>query len=180
MGNHDTLCGPAILASQSISGTACERKRSSRRWMSSMLPTPASMPNPSFELELLSVARGRRITALAAWNHSRRCRGKYHRCLHYALGFSPIVGFRTSCIRTSMAWRRTASTASTSTAMAGRVAPPPVGVSKASPPCSRWSGSRNETPFLHVMRENSNAHGLYERTGFRDHQESVVRVVSRC
>ena len=37
---------------------------------------------------------------------------------------------------------------------------------------------RNEIPFLHVMRENASAHGLYERTGFRDHRESVVRVVS--
>ena len=39
---------------------------------------------------------------------------------------------------------------------------------------------RGETPFLHVMRENSSAHGMYERMGFRDYQESVVRVVSPC
>ena len=39
---------------------------------------------------------------------------------------------------------------------------------------------RNETPFLHVMRDNSSAHRLYERMGFRDYRESVVRVVSRC
>ena len=37
---------------------------------------------------------------------------------------------------------------------------------------------RGETPFLHVMRENTGAHGLYERMGFRDYRESVVRVVS--
>lgn len=37
---------------------------------------------------------------------------------------------------------------------------------------------RNEIPFLHVMRENTSAHGLYERMGFRDHRESIVRVVS--
>lgn len=37
---------------------------------------------------------------------------------------------------------------------------------------------RGETPFLHVMRSNSGAHGLYERMGFRDYRESVVRVVS--
>lgn len=39
---------------------------------------------------------------------------------------------------------------------------------------------RNETPFLHVMHDNGNAHELYARTGFGDYQESVVRVVSRC
>jgi ribosomal protein S18 acetylase RimI-like enzyme len=38
---------------------------------------------------------------------------------------------------------------------------------------------RGETPFLHVMRDNESAHGLYLRIGFRDHRESVVRVVSR-
>ncbi|CAG1008904.1 hypothetical protein BURK1_03590 [Burkholderiales bacterium] len=37
---------------------------------------------------------------------------------------------------------------------------------------------RHETPFLHVMRANANARRLYERMGFRDHQESVVRVIS--
>ena len=38
---------------------------------------------------------------------------------------------------------------------------------------------RGETPFLHVMRDNENAHRLYRRMGFRVHQEPVVRVVSR-
>jgi len=37
---------------------------------------------------------------------------------------------------------------------------------------------RGETPFLHVMSANSSAHALYERMGFRDYRESVVRVVS--
>lgn len=36
---------------------------------------------------------------------------------------------------------------------------------------------RGETPFLHVMRNNEVAHGLYRRMGFVDHCESVVRVV---
>jgi ribosomal protein S18 acetylase RimI-like enzyme len=39
---------------------------------------------------------------------------------------------------------------------------------------------RNEIPFLHVMRDNDRAHGFYERMGFRDYRESVIRVVSRC
>ena len=39
---------------------------------------------------------------------------------------------------------------------------------------------RMEVPFLHVMRENSGAHRLYKRMGFRDYRESVVRVVSLC
>jgi ribosomal protein S18 acetylase RimI-like enzyme len=37
---------------------------------------------------------------------------------------------------------------------------------------------RQELPFLHVMRDNSGAHRLYERMGFRVYKESVVRVVS--
>jgi ribosomal protein S18 acetylase RimI-like enzyme len=37
---------------------------------------------------------------------------------------------------------------------------------------------RGETPFLHVMRDNTGARGLYHRMGFRDCRESVVRVVS--
>jgi Predicted acetyltransferase len=39
--------------------------------------------------------------------------------------------------------------------------------------------ARGETPFLHVMRENTAAHAFYERMGFRDWSENVVRVVSR-
>jgi ribosomal protein S18 acetylase RimI-like enzyme len=38
---------------------------------------------------------------------------------------------------------------------------------------------RNETPFLHVMRDNSVARDLYKRMGFRDYRETVVRVTSR-
>lgn len=37
---------------------------------------------------------------------------------------------------------------------------------------------RNETPFLHVMRHNSNAIALYERLGFRIYRESIVRVIA--
>ena len=39
---------------------------------------------------------------------------------------------------------------------------------------------RNEIPFLHVMRDNASAHRLYQRMGFRDYRETVVRVISRC
>jgi GNAT superfamily N-acetyltransferase len=39
---------------------------------------------------------------------------------------------------------------------------------------------RDETPFLHVMRDNETARALYARMGFRDYRESVVRVLSRC
>lgn len=39
---------------------------------------------------------------------------------------------------------------------------------------------RGETPFLHVMSANTGARGLYERMGFRNYKESVVRVVSRA
>ena len=38
---------------------------------------------------------------------------------------------------------------------------------------------RNETPFLHVMRDNAAARAMYQRMGFRDYRESAVRVVSR-
>jgi GNAT superfamily N-acetyltransferase len=39
---------------------------------------------------------------------------------------------------------------------------------------------RGETPFLHVMRDNAGARRLYEAMGFRNYQETVVRVVSRA
>ena len=39
--------------------------------------------------------------------------------------------------------------------------------------------SRNETPFLHVMRDNAAARAMYQRMGFADYRESAVRVVSR-
>jgi GNAT superfamily N-acetyltransferase len=38
---------------------------------------------------------------------------------------------------------------------------------------------RGEIPFLHVMHDNVSAHALYQRMGFQDHHESVVRVISR-
>jgi predicted GNAT family acetyltransferase len=38
---------------------------------------------------------------------------------------------------------------------------------------------RGEIPFLHVMRENTAAHALYARMGFRDHAVTAMRVVSR-
>jgi ribosomal protein S18 acetylase RimI-like enzyme len=38
--------------------------------------------------------------------------------------------------------------------------------------------ARGETPFLHVMRENTGAFRLYEAMGFRVYRESVVRVVA--
>jgi ribosomal protein S18 acetylase RimI-like enzyme len=37
---------------------------------------------------------------------------------------------------------------------------------------------RGETPFLQVMRDNTSAHRLYERMGFRNYLESPVRVIS--
>jgi ribosomal protein S18 acetylase RimI-like enzyme len=40
--------------------------------------------------------------------------------------------------------------------------------------------ARGEAPFLHVMTDNTGAQGLYERMGFRIHDEAVVRVLSRC
>ncbi len=39
---------------------------------------------------------------------------------------------------------------------------------------------RNETPFLHVMRDNAGGRALYERLGFRNYRESAVRVIARC
>ena len=37
---------------------------------------------------------------------------------------------------------------------------------------------RGERPFLHVMRDNLGARRLYERMGFANHRETVVRVVA--
>lgn len=37
---------------------------------------------------------------------------------------------------------------------------------------------RGETPFLHVMCDNTGAHGLYQRMGFRDRGDMVVRVIA--
>jgi GNAT superfamily N-acetyltransferase len=38
---------------------------------------------------------------------------------------------------------------------------------------------RGETPFLHVMRDNEIARRFYEKMGFWNYRESVVRVISR-
>ena len=38
---------------------------------------------------------------------------------------------------------------------------------------------RKETPFLHVMHDNFGARGLYERMGFRNYLEVIVRVIER-
>ena len=40
--------------------------------------------------------------------------------------------------------------------------------------------ARGETPFLHVMCENTTAHALYARMGFADFSRPVVRVIARC
>ena len=37
---------------------------------------------------------------------------------------------------------------------------------------------RNEAPFLHVMQDNTSARRLYERIGFRNYKETVVRVIA--
>jgi GNAT superfamily N-acetyltransferase len=37
---------------------------------------------------------------------------------------------------------------------------------------------RGETPFLHVMSANTGARALYEKMGFRNYRETVVRVIS--
>jgi ribosomal protein S18 acetylase RimI-like enzyme len=38
---------------------------------------------------------------------------------------------------------------------------------------------RGKTPFLHVMGDNTPARALYANMGFRDHLDTVVRVVTR-
>ena len=38
---------------------------------------------------------------------------------------------------------------------------------------------RRKTPFLHVMSHNTTARALYEKLGFRNYRETVVRVVTR-
>jgi ribosomal protein S18 acetylase RimI-like enzyme len=38
---------------------------------------------------------------------------------------------------------------------------------------------RDEIPFLHVMKANAGAQQMYQRMGFRVHQEQLVRVLSR-
>jgi GNAT superfamily N-acetyltransferase len=39
---------------------------------------------------------------------------------------------------------------------------------------------RGETSFLHVMHDNHGARRLYQRMGFRDHLQDVIRVVALC
>ena len=39
---------------------------------------------------------------------------------------------------------------------------------------------RQEIPFLHVMSANAIARRLYEKLGFRNYHETVVRVISPC
>jgi predicted GNAT family acetyltransferase len=43
----------------------------------------------------------------------------------------------------------------------------------------RLEMARGETPFLHVAHDNDHARRIYERMGFRHHQEVRLRVVSR-
>ena len=38
---------------------------------------------------------------------------------------------------------------------------------------------RGKTPFLHVMSHNTPARALYEKLGFRNYCETVVRVVQK-
>ena len=42
----------------------------------------------------------------------------------------------------------------------------------------RLQMQRGEAPFLHVMRDNTGAKRLYQKMGFREYRESVVRVVA--
>ena len=43
----------------------------------------------------------------------------------------------------------------------------------------RLQMQRGQLPFLHVISTNETAHSLYERMGFRDYKETVVRVVEK-
>ena len=43
----------------------------------------------------------------------------------------------------------------------------------------RLQMQRKQLPFLHVISSNTTAHALYERMGFRDYRETVVRVVEK-
>ena len=43
----------------------------------------------------------------------------------------------------------------------------------------RLQMQRGQLPFLHVISTNTTAHALYEKLGFRDYKETVVRVVER-
>jgi ribosomal protein S18 acetylase RimI-like enzyme len=38
---------------------------------------------------------------------------------------------------------------------------------------------RGETPFLQVRRNNAAAHDLYERMGFEDRQDMLIRILTR-
>ena len=43
---------------------------------------------------------------------------------------------------------------------------------------ARLQLARNQVPFLHVMSVNATARRLYERMGFRRHQQLGVRVIT--
>jgi len=43
----------------------------------------------------------------------------------------------------------------------------------------RLQMQRGQLPFLHVISSNTTAHALYEKMGFRDYKETVVRVVEK-